>query len=754
MNMKKIYPMLALVMLVASCKAQTVHSHPRNDQERLYFTQKLRTVSLSAEKKLSLSDTEMKRLATAGMGLPYYFSYHLQHAGNLDQALEVVLLHLTPTDPWREYAALRAVQLHQEGAKTDENIYGILGKIRKKDTSFSPSILYAEASFAFENGDMTAVFNLLNPITTVETLPPAVMRQRDAYLSVAQAALELPNWQTQLDRFFMGRRADEATLFVFENLKKLPNHTSFTNWVMYEHIYFMFRGIEPTRRFIELSGMLDANLFAQWSELIPSFPRVYANLAGTMEQRDLAIRVINNALSVEPLSQQTRYTLSLAEGVIQRRIGRLAEAELSFALAHRHAMGGDNQDESLWYWFDTVYRQDPERFFGNLKKTAFEFYQPAYFDDILARILTDMVGQKKFHHILVTYETLVNPHGSLAMRAQYAWVLLAALNDARLPEVINPNLFRASLVQAATEDPFSYAAFMTAASLNERPAALDNIPLSSNFSLGSTRDDGAILSIDRSHIPFMEFAAFAAAEDLINVDLYLLGFIYYNLPYDAITHTVQRRTSVSGDALRLLARGLNDQGRYLEGIRMMMRARRNAVFKPDLVDFKVLYPRAFETEIHQAATDIGMSVHIYYGLIRNESGFTPDIVSRVNATGLTQIMPATATEWAKRLRMTDVDLTNPTHNLYISSSYIRWMQGRLDTMHSVLAGYNGGPNRVRRWRETWQDLSDELFIEAIPYAETRNYVKDILVAAVVYGFIYDNEEPIVVISEIFPSFKR
>jgi hypothetical protein len=754
MKIKKLYLVLALFMMLASCENRTAHSHPRNDQERLHFTQQLRTLSPPSESGLKLSEGEINRLAEAGLGLPYYFSYHLQHAGNLDQALAVTLLHLTPTDPWREYAALRMVKLYQEGAVSNENFYARLDELRKRELAILPGINYAQASFAFSKGDMVAVFDLLNPIATVNTLASAVMRQRDAYLMVAQTALKMPNWQTQLDRFFMGRRADESTIFVFENLQQLPQHTSIPNWAIYERVYLMFRGTEGTKQFIQLSQAIEPTLFAQWAELIPTFPRVYANLASTMGQSDLAIRMIDNALKVASLSQQAQYTLHLAKGVIQRRINRLSEAEFSFALALNHAIGGEDRDEALWYWFDTVYRQDPERFFTNLIKAEFTFYKPAYFDDILARILADMVGQKRFNHILTTYEKLVNTQGSLPIRAEYAWVLIAAIKDARLPKVDNLDLFRSSLIQAASEDPFSYPAFMTAAWLNERPAAFDNIPLSSTFNLGGTRDNSAILSIDKFSIPFSEFAAHAANSDLISLDLYLLGFIYYNLPYDAIAQTVQRVAFVSGDALRLLARGLNSHGLYLEGIRMMMRARRNVAFKPDLMDFKVLYPRAFEEEIHQAATNIGMNVNIYYGLIRNESGFTTDVVSRAQAIGLTQLMPATAAEWSKRLKMTDVDLTNPAHNLYISSAYIRWMQGRLESMHNILAGYNGGPNRVRRWRETWQDLSDELFIEAIPYSETRNYVKDILVAAVAYGFFYDDEEPIVVISEIFPSFKR
>lgn len=82
------------------------------------------------------------------------------------------------------------------------------------------------------------------------------------------------------------------------------------------------------------------------------------------------------------------------------------------------------------------------------------------------------------------------------------------------------------------------------------------------------------------------------------------------------------------------------------------------------------------------------------------------------------------------------------------------MQGRLDGLYALLAGYNGGPNRVRRWRQEWNFLPDELFIEAIPYSETRNYVKSIVVASAAYEYLYHQETPAFIISEIFPTLRR
>jgi soluble lytic murein transglycosylase len=113
--------------------------------------------------------------------------------------------------------------------------------------------------------------------------------------------------------------------------------------------------------------------------------------------------------------------------------------------------------------------------------------------------------------------------------------------------------------------------------------------------------------------------------------------------------------------------------------------------------------------------------------------------------GLTQLMPATAADMAGRIRArggpdytekAPPDLTDPEINVHIGAVYLSYLGGRLESPFLALLAYNGGMNRVRRWRSGEPDLPGDLFLETIEYAETREYGRKVLAAALVYGYLY------------------
>jgi soluble lytic murein transglycosylase len=118
-----------------------------------------------------------------------------------------------------------------------------------------------------------------------------------------------------------------------------------------------------------------------------------------------------------------------------------------------------------------------------------------------------------------------------------------------------------------------------------------------------------------------------------------------------------------------------------------------------------------------------------YGLIRQESRFIADAKSRVGAQGLMQLMPATAIWAAKQVGMKSFDfrgVNEVTTNLRLGSFYLRHVLD--DLGHPVLAtaAYNAGPSRARRWRAE-SPLEGAIYAESIPFNETRDYVKKVMV---------------------------
>ena len=138
-----------------------------------------------------------------------------------------------------------------------------------------------------------------------------------------------------------------------------------------------------------------------------------------------------------------------------------------------------------------------------------------------------------------------------------------------------------------------------------------------------------------------------------------------------------------------------------------------------------------------------MSLAWIYGLIRQESRFIPMVSSSVGAQGLMQVMPATADWLAKRLGVSAYDrslLTGLEMNLVLGSAYLHMLFADLDSSYVLAtAAYNAGPAKARSWRAALSESTESaVFIETIPYYETRGYVKNVLSNTLTYSVLLGN----------------
>ena len=161
-------------------------------------------------------------------------------------------------------------------------------------------------------------------------------------------------------------------------------------------------------------------------------------------------------------------------------------------------------------------------------------------------------------------------------------------------------------------------------------------------------------------------------------------------------------------------------------------------------NFKDRYPMPMFGILGQEAINSGLSPHWVYGLIRQESRFMKAARSHVGATGLMQLMPATAKMVGKQLglsRQQMKDINDPTVNSQLGTHYLSSITQRLD-QSPVLgsAAYNAGPGRPASWRSgLTKSISGAAFAETIPFRETRGYVKNVLANALVYGLVYEQK---------------
>lgn len=161
------------------------------------------------------------------------------------------------------------------------------------------------------------------------------------------------------------------------------------------------------------------------------------------------------------------------------------------------------------------------------------------------------------------------------------------------------------------------------------------------------------------------------------------------------------------------------------------------------VDMAQRFPTPFREQVVAKAREIGLDPAYVYGLIRQESRFIMDARSSVGASGLMQIMPATAKWTAKKIgfdykpeMIVDRDV-----NLRLGASYLKLVLDDFGGSQALAAAaYNAGPSRPRRWREggTFEAAA---WAESIPFNETRDYVKKVLSNAVYYAALLNGQTP-------------
>lgn len=225
---------------------------------------------------------------------------------------------------------------------------------------------------------------------------------------------------------------------------------------------------------------------------------------------------------------------------------------------------------------------------------------------------------------------------------------------------------------------------------------------------------------------------------------------------------VDRKALAGSEALLLVAELLDRAGDQKTAHNLIRSLGRSALRqRPEgtaLRIWRVAYPAAFRSEVERWATPAGVPPDLLLALMREESGLDPNVISAAGAVGLTQLMPSTAQDVAKKLRMGRVqqaDLMKPPISIRIGAAYFGGLLQRYDGSEALaLAAYNVGEGPVRSWLRSRGSLPLDAFVEEIPVQETRGYVKRVLRSYAAYRFLYGTgaDKP-VLIGQALPRLK-
>ena len=155
-------------------------------------------------------------------------------------------------------------------------------------------------------------------------------------------------------------------------------------------------------------------------------------------------------------------------------------------------------------------------------------------------------------------------------------------------------------------------------------------------------------------------------------------------------------------------------------------------------DLTLTYPLAFNTLLVPRTQNLQLNLSWVYGLILAESVFSPDAQSGAGALGLMQLMPVTGRQVAAQLGLVldgEAALLQPDTNLTLGSAYLVDMQRRFDGSEPLAtAAYNAGPKRVHAWLPRNDSLPMDVWVDTIPFWQTRTYVRRVLGNAVIFDW--------------------
>jgi soluble lytic murein transglycosylase len=467
-------------------------------------------------------------------------------------------------------------------------------------------------------------------------------------------------------------------------------------------------------------------VFVKYPVLINDLGKAFQYTSYGREGLSLFLQWQNNLDQKNPDEKNALYNLLFYTARIARRNGQNTQAISFFEQALSYAPDTEQSDACIWYILELSLSGTTEFFSRQLEKFVSSWHDGSYFNDLLERFLHTLVSKKEWKRIIQIFDIIKNSNAS--MKSGYAWVIVRAVEEGILS---NGDLSSAQ----GTGKGSDISIFLQIA--YNAPYG-DVSPVLYYRSLSA-----AILDL-----PFLEFREETAAvknrKDSPAMQ-FLLGFFANNAAEYVLPYIKMLEQELAVDELRVIAQSLEKEGMYIQSMLLVTRYLEKKGYVPDRRDMELLFPCPYREFVEKYAEEIGIEAHIVFGLIRTESAFQKEIVSRAGAIGLTQLMPATAQEMAGRIRRTGgpdyaayengIDLRDPEINIHIGAFYLNYLKGRFeDTLLSLMA-YNGGMNRIRRLRSA-SGLPVDLFLETITIAETRDYGRKVLSAAAVYKELY------------------
>jgi len=656
---------------------------------------------------------------------------------NLETLLFCAALE-SPSLPVRREAALKLIPLilESENEKEVREILNFLDSSKLKERVEIPAVL-AACLYRLGRYDEAAKINLAQPVS-------AKLAEWSRGLSLFASIRAFPG-SPSTDNF--QEKKIEAASFLFGNLsddvRRWANREALSSSGLLEGKELSILSTRPMQgnygsALLNLRPALSdgGSLFFRCPDLLADLGRAYqytpslreegarlfknwaALLAGQNELEEYKkLEVYVNSLDGESLKGR-KYLVHFYAGRIERARTLYAESTEYFKRALEFAPDELQSDACQWYMLMNALAVSPEAAMRQALAAMRQWNDVNYFSDVLDRLSCYFVGKRQWGNVLDVFSGLekVGPGKSLA---QYAWILGRAVQEGYVKtERSAESFFRIAFDKG--KDSYYYRAMAASA-----------LGVSLAFEDGGTSAEALENSFPGSELEF------------------LLGFFEYGASSFALPYIQAVEKDLSPSELRKVAEALAASGRWKDTLDFVSRYTNRKGFEMARQDLFLFYPQPFKELIERYSSEAKLGAEILYGLIRTESYFLSDAVSRSGAVGLVQLMAPTAEDMAARIarsggpdyRNPEINLKDPETSIHIGSFYLRYLIDQMGNHMLALLAYNGGMGRVRRWlaadkQQAGGALPYDLFLESIEFSETREYGRQVLSAASFYGYLY------------------
>jgi len=398
---------------------------------------------------------------------------------------------------------------------------------------------------------------------------------------------------------------------------------------------------------------------------------------------------------------------------------------------------GSKKDNARWYLLKDSLSESTVKCVQTVKENLDDLSDPSYFDDFFDLLVNRLISEGEYEEIGELYK-LMKGYASREATAKFAYIYGRLLqekicipDDSVLGEKTLEEEIDAALKTALNSSTDLYYKVQASEHLLWSDAQVEKELCAARKTLKGDEQADRVFKINS------------------DADRLLSGYAAFGFPEKIYPEWVKLNQCLVSEEtvvsictlLQKCSDGRDDY--YPQSLRIASRYANYSLTGCSREILACCFPKCYGDLITAAAEKYDIEPAVLFALIRSESFFDSDVTSSAGAIGLTQLMTFTAEDVAKRLKKSDYDLTDPETNIEFGAWYLGNLISRLDGNYlDAFYSYNAGISRVRKWKQSsafgfgLKNIPEDLFLETLPYTETREYGRKLVSATEIYKLLY------------------